>query len=67
MTTHAAFGRVRTIGTPFSLGGFQPEYRAGPRLNGDQRAILADLGYDAAAIADLAAAGAFGHHAVAGH
>jgi hypothetical protein len=29
-------------------------------LNGDQRAILADLGYDAAAIAGLAAARAFG-------
>jgi crotonobetainyl-CoA:carnitine CoA-transferase CaiB-like acyl-CoA transferase len=62
---HPAFGRVRAIGTPFTLDGFQPEYRAGPRLNGDQRAILADLGYDAAAIADLAAEGAFGNHPVA--
>jgi crotonobetainyl-CoA:carnitine CoA-transferase CaiB-like acyl-CoA transferase len=62
--SHPAFGRVRAIGTPFTLGGFQPEYRAGPRLNSDQRAILADLGYDAAAIADLAAAGAFGNHPV---
>ena len=60
---HPALGRVRAIGTPFTLGGFQTEYRAGPRLNGDQRAILADLGYDAAAVADLAAAGAFGNHA----
>jgi crotonobetainyl-CoA:carnitine CoA-transferase CaiB-like acyl-CoA transferase len=57
---HPAFGQVRAPGTPFTLGGFQPEYRAGPTLNGDQRAILADLGYDAAAIAGLAAAGAFG-------
>src|SRR5919197_3006921 len=64
---HPAFDRVRAIGTPFALGGFQPEYRAGPRLNGDQQTIPADLGYDAAAIADLAAAGAFGSHPVAGN
>ena len=62
---HPAFGQVGAIGTPFTLGGFQPEYRAGPRLNGDQRAILADLGYDAAAIAYLAAEGAFGNQPVA--
>ena len=58
--SHRSPRNLRALGTPFTLGGFQPQYCAGPKLNGDQRAILADLGYDAAAIAGLAAARAFG-------
>jgi crotonobetainyl-CoA:carnitine CoA-transferase CaiB-like acyl-CoA transferase len=57
---HRSFERVRTIGTPFTLAGFQPEYRQGPALDGDRVAILGELGYNAEEIAGLAAAGAFG-------
>ncbi len=56
---HRTFGQVQMIGTPFTLSGFQPEYRAAPALNGDQPHILEDLGYSEAERAALAAAGAF--------
>ncbi len=57
---HRIFGQVQMIGTPFTLEGFQPDYRPGPALNGDQEAILAELGYSEDEFAVLAAAGAFG-------
>jgi crotonobetainyl-CoA:carnitine CoA-transferase CaiB-like acyl-CoA transferase len=60
---HPIFGEVRAVGTPFSLGGFQPQYRAAPILDGDRPAILEELGYSTEEIADLTAQGAFGHHA----
>ena len=55
-----AFGRVRSVGLPLHVGGFTPEYRAGPGLGADQDAILDELGYDATAVDRLRAAGAFG-------
>lgn len=57
---HPTFGTVQEIGTPFTLGGFEPEYRAAPRMNADRQAILEELGYDAVEIVGLERAGAFG-------
>ena len=31
-----AFGRVRSVGLPLHVGGFTPEYRAGPGLGADR-------------------------------
>jgi crotonobetainyl-CoA:carnitine CoA-transferase CaiB-like acyl-CoA transferase len=58
--THPTFGTVQAIGTPFTLGNFQPEYRHAPALDADRLDILAELGYSARDIAMLTAAGAFG-------
>ncbi|HWE62884.1 MAG TPA: CoA transferase [Chloroflexota bacterium] len=58
--SHPTFGQVEAIGTPFTLSGFQPTYQPGPALNGDQQAILDELGYSADERSALAAAGAFG-------
>lgn len=60
---HPAFGEVRSVGLPLSMGGFTPEYRAAPRLGADAAEILAGLGYDSDASHRLAAAGAFGETA----
>ena len=57
---HPSFGVVRSIGLPMMLGGFEPTYRHGPLLNADGKAILADLGYDDAAVERLRVGGAFG-------
>lgn len=57
---HPSFGAVRSIGLPLAMGGFEPSYRPGPSLDGDGPAILADLGYDAAAVERLRESGAFG-------
>jgi crotonobetainyl-CoA:carnitine CoA-transferase CaiB-like acyl-CoA transferase len=57
---HPAFGAVRSVGLPLTMGGFEPTYTPGPALGADGDAILAELGYDAAAIERLRADGAFG-------
>lgn len=57
---HPVLGRVRSVGLPLFLGGHEPEHRPGPALGGDSRAILAELGYDGAAVAELERRGAFG-------
>ena len=57
---HPAFGQVRSVGLPMTMGGFERTYRHGPALNGDQAAILAELAYDEPAIEALRADGAFG-------
>lgn len=56
---HPALGRVRGIGTPLKLSRtpLDPGRRA-PRLGEHTDAVLAALGYDAAAVAQLRAAGA---------
>jgi crotonobetainyl-CoA:carnitine CoA-transferase CaiB-like acyl-CoA transferase len=54
------FGRVRSVGLPLHVGGFQPTYRAGPSLGQDTDVILAELGFGADDVARLRAAGAFG-------
>lgn len=57
---HPAFGVVRSVGLPLTLGGFEPVYRAGPSLGQDGDTILSELGLDEAAVASLRAGGAFG-------
>ena len=57
---HPTFGRVRSVGLPLTLGGFDPTYRPGPALGADGAAILRDLGVADDEIAELGAAGAFG-------
>ncbi len=57
---HPTFGTVQGVGTPFTLGGFRPDYRAAPGLGADREGILASLGYNAADVEALAADGAFG-------
>lgn len=57
---HPAFGTVRSVGLPLTMGDFAPAYAPGPALDGDGEAILRELGYDEAATASLRAEGAFG-------
>jgi crotonobetainyl-CoA:carnitine CoA-transferase CaiB-like acyl-CoA transferase len=54
------FGRVRSVGLPLHVDGYEPSYRAGPSLGADTQAVLGELGYAPADIARLRAAGAFG-------
>jgi crotonobetainyl-CoA:carnitine CoA-transferase CaiB-like acyl-CoA transferase len=57
---HPAFGVVRSVGLPLTLGGFEPVYASGPSLGADGDAILDELGYDEAEIRQLRTDGAFG-------
>lgn len=57
---HDAFGTVRSVGLPLTMGEYEPTYRPGPALGGDLEAILADVGFDAEAIQRLRTDGAFG-------
>jgi crotonobetainyl-CoA:carnitine CoA-transferase CaiB-like acyl-CoA transferase len=60
-TEHPRFGTVRQVRSPVRVGETAPEYRAAPARNADAAAVLGGLlGYDAARIAELAAAAAFG-------
>jgi crotonobetainyl-CoA:carnitine CoA-transferase CaiB-like acyl-CoA transferase len=58
--THAALGEVSTVGLPVKVSGFTPEYRPGPRLDGDAATLLAEAGYGAEEIASLKKRNAFG-------
>jgi crotonobetainyl-CoA:carnitine CoA-transferase CaiB-like acyl-CoA transferase len=58
---HPAFGKVRSTASPVKVGDEPSTVRRGPRRNENAAEILHDLlGYDAATIDNLAAAGAFG-------
>jgi crotonobetainyl-CoA:carnitine CoA-transferase CaiB-like acyl-CoA transferase len=57
---HPAFGTVRSVGLPITVGGYVPQYRRAPRLAEDTDAVLAGLGYAAEQVAELARDGAFG-------
>ncbi len=57
---HPAFGVVRSVGLPLTLGGFEPAYKAGPTLGQDGDAILRELGFDDGEVTSLRARGAFG-------
>jgi crotonobetainyl-CoA:carnitine CoA-transferase CaiB-like acyl-CoA transferase len=61
---HPTLGQVSMVGTPFKVEGHAPEYRAGPRMDGDRLAILESLGYRRHEIDALTAAGAFGSPAM---
>jgi crotonobetainyl-CoA:carnitine CoA-transferase CaiB-like acyl-CoA transferase len=58
--THEALGEVSTVGLPIKVSGFTPEYRPGPRLDGDRDDLLAATGYGPDEIAALRQRGAFG-------
>ncbi len=51
-------GPIDALKPPFNLSGFEPRMEAVPALGEHTRPILAELGYDAAAIEKLAAGGA---------
>jgi crotonobetainyl-CoA:carnitine CoA-transferase CaiB-like acyl-CoA transferase len=57
---HDAFGTIRSVGLPLTLGGFQPRYRPGPGLGADLDEVLREVGYDATTIERLRDEGAFG-------
>jgi crotonobetainyl-CoA:carnitine CoA-transferase CaiB-like acyl-CoA transferase len=57
---HPAFGTVRSVGLPLTMGGFEPTYTAGPALGADGAEILDELGYGQSHIRVLREAGAFG-------
>ena len=57
---HPSFGQVRSVGLPLTMGGFERTYRADRRLDGDQAAILEELGYAGPEVAALRSGGAFG-------
>ena len=48
---------MRVLANPIKLDGARLPNRAAPKLGADSDAILRDAGYDAAAIAELRAAG----------
>jgi crotonobetainyl-CoA:carnitine CoA-transferase CaiB-like acyl-CoA transferase len=58
---HSMLGMVSSVGLPLQVSGFRPRYRASPALGGDTADLLAELGYDEAAMARLVDDGAFGH------
>jgi crotonobetainyl-CoA:carnitine CoA-transferase CaiB-like acyl-CoA transferase len=57
---HQQLGNVSSVGLPLRVSGFIPRYRASPALGGDTADLLAELGYDEAAMARLVDGGAFG-------
>jgi crotonobetainyl-CoA:carnitine CoA-transferase CaiB-like acyl-CoA transferase len=57
---HPRLGTVSSIGLPLQVSGFTPSYSASPALGADAADLLAELGYDEAAIAQLLDKGAFG-------
>jgi crotonobetainyl-CoA:carnitine CoA-transferase CaiB-like acyl-CoA transferase len=59
---HPRLGTVSSVGLPLRVSGYTPRYRASPALGADAADLLADAGYDEAAVARLADAGAFGRH-----
>jgi crotonobetainyl-CoA:carnitine CoA-transferase CaiB-like acyl-CoA transferase len=61
---HPTLGKVSMVGTPFKVEGYAPEYRAGPRMDGDRLEILESLGYRLQEVDALATAGAFGSPAM---
>jgi crotonobetainyl-CoA:carnitine CoA-transferase CaiB-like acyl-CoA transferase len=57
---HPRLGTVRGVGLPLRVSDFTPTYRPSPALGADASDLLTELGFDEAAVARLAAAGAFG-------
>ena len=57
---HPRLGTVSSVGLPLRVSGFTPSYRASPALGADAADLLAEVGYDEAAVARLADRGAFG-------
>ena len=58
--SHAGLGEISTVGLPIKVSGFAPEYRPGPRLDGDAGDLLAEAGYSGSEVEALRSRGAFG-------
>lgn len=56
-----ARGSFKTIGLPFTMSGFEPEYGPAPRLGADNAEVLGALGYSEEEMAELERAGVIGH------
>jgi|SRR5581483_2718357 len=54
---HPVFGRIRETGCPLKVDGVMPRYAPAAPLGADTAALLAEVGVDAAALADLRARG----------
>jgi crotonobetainyl-CoA:carnitine CoA-transferase CaiB-like acyl-CoA transferase len=54
------FGKVRSIGSPVALSGYQPDYSAAPALDADRVSLLEGLGMSTKDIEELQRRGAFG-------
>lgn len=57
---HPTLGGVRSVGLPIKVQDYVPHYSRGPTLGEHDSMLLAELGFDAAAITALAERGAFG-------
>jgi crotonobetainyl-CoA:carnitine CoA-transferase CaiB-like acyl-CoA transferase len=57
---HPTLGRVRSVGVPLFISDYEPAYRPGPGIGADEGTVLEELGYEADAIEELRARGAFG-------
>jgi crotonobetainyl-CoA:carnitine CoA-transferase CaiB-like acyl-CoA transferase len=57
---HPTLGHVRSVGVPLFISDYEPSYRPGPGIGADEGPVLEELGYEADAIEELRAHGAFG-------
>lgn len=55
-----ARGNFKTIGLPFTMSNYAPDYKRAPKLGENNEEILSDLGYTADQIKDLSAKGVIG-------
>ena len=53
-------GNFKTIGLPYTLSNYTPDYKRAPKLGENNVEILTGLGYTAEQIADLKAKGVIG-------
>ncbi len=60
VTEHPVFGEVRQVASPVSVGPRRSDHRRAPHRHEHASEVLSALGYDAARIDELTAAGAFG-------
>jgi crotonobetainyl-CoA:carnitine CoA-transferase CaiB-like acyl-CoA transferase len=54
---HPVLGTLREVGCPIKFGGVAPVYRAAAPLGADTASLLAEVGVDAAEVADLRSRG----------
>ncbi len=57
---HPRLGRVRSVGPPLFVSGYQPRHQPGPGLGADTEAVLTELGMSEAERDELRRRGAFG-------
>ncbi|MCB7547716.1 formyl-CoA transferase, partial [Escherichia coli] len=55
-----ARGKFKTIGLPFTMSNYAPDYQRAPKLGENNEEILKSLGYTDEQIADLATKGVIG-------